>query len=290
MSFAADGFSPDLETRPLCDAFGAEVLSLDLSRNLDDALSDAIYRAFLDHQLLLFRDQELPPAAQVAFARRFGDVQVHIMNQYHDGAYPELYTLSNLDPDGRPGGKHPDHGTLYWHTDNSWSKVTGQATFLYVEVAPGQGGTTEWADMYAAYGRLDEEERAQLADLRAVHDLNFSRTRRHGEDPMTEEQRRRKPPVDHPVVRTHPETGRKCLFLGDHASHILGMPLERGRAIVDELNACIVTPGIVYSHSWRAGDFAVWDNRCLMHRARPYDTAREARVILRCTTLGDVPH
>ena len=107
---------------------------------------------------------------------------------------------------------------------------------------------------------------------------------------MTEEQRRQKPPVDHPIVRTHPETGRKCLFLGDHASHILDLPLEEGRAIVEELNARIVTPEIVYSHSWRAGDFVVWDNRCLLHRAMPYDTAREARVIRRCTTLGEVPH
>ena len=241
-------------------------------------------------QLMLFRDQDLAPAAQVAFARRFGEVQVHVMNQYHDGAFPELYTLSNLGADGRPEGRHPDRGTLHWHTDNSWSKVTSQATFLYVEVAPRNGGGTEWADMYAAYDRLDANERTQLASLRAVHDLNFSRSRRHGEEPMTAEQRRQAPPVDHPIVRRHPETGRKCLFLGDHASHILGWPREDGRAFVEALNTRIVAPEIVTRHAWRAGDFVVWDNRCLLHRAMAYDTAREARVIRRCTTLGEVPN
>ena len=277
------------DIRPLHPRFGAEILGLDLSEPLDDASFAEVYRAFLDHQLLLFRDCELPQAAQVAFARGFGEVQVHVMNQYHNAEFPELYTLSNLGADGKPSGRHPDRGTMYWHSDNSWSKVTGQATMLYVEVAPARGGGTEWADMYGAYELLEPAEKARLAGMRAVHDLNFSRTRRHGEDPMTEEQRRQKPPVDHPIVRTHGETGRKCLYLGDHASHILGLPLDQGRAIVEALNASIVKPEIVYSHAWRARDFVVWDNRCLLHRAQAYDTGTEPRVIRRCTVLGQVP-
>jgi taurine dioxygenase len=277
------------EIRPLTPRFGAEIVGLDLARPLDGAAFMDVYQAFLDYRLLLFRDQRLPKPAQVGFARHFGEVQVHIMNQYHNAEFPELYTLTNLGPDGKPTGRHPDRGTMYWHTDGSWSKVTGQATMLYVEVAPGQGGGTEWADMYGAYELLAPEEKARLAGLRAVHDLNFSRTRRHGEDPMTEEQRRQKPPVDHPIVRTHAETGRKCLFLGDHASHILGWPYEEGRAFVEDLNARMIRSEIVYSHSWRPGDFVVWDNRCLLHRARPYDTQHEPRVIRRCTILGEVP-
>jgi alpha-ketoglutarate-dependent 2,4-dichlorophenoxyacetate dioxygenase len=277
------------DVRPLTPRFGAEILGLDLSSPLDEATFADVYRAFLDYQLLLFRHRELPKAAQVAFAGRFGEVQVHVMNQYRNAEFPELYTLSNLDADGRPSGKHPDRGTMYWHTDNSWSKVTGQATMLYVEVAPAHGGGTEWADMYGAYELLTPAEKARLAAMRAVHDLNFSRTRRHGDDPMTEEQRRQKPPVDHPIVRTHGETGRKCLFLGDHASHILGLPVDEGRAIVEDLNASIVKPEIVYRHSWRPRDFVVWDNRCLLHRAQSYDTGAEPRVIRRCTVLGEVP-
>ncbi len=276
--------------RLLSPAIGVEILDLDLAAAMDEALFDAIHQAFLDYQLLLFRDQDLPHQAQIDFARRFGEVQIHIMNQYHNAKFPELYTLSNLDADGNPSGKHPDKGTLHWHTDNSWSEVTGQATFLYMEVAPEQGGGTHFADMYGAYELLDQAEKARLSKMRAVHDLNFSRTRRHGEDPMSEEQRREKPPVDHPIVRTHPETGRKCLFLGDHASHILGLPVDKGRSMVDALNAAIVRPEVVYEHQWRPRDFVVWDNRCAMHKAISYDAATQRRVIRRCTTLGDVPY
>ena len=283
------GHDQRFEIHPLGRAFGAEIHAIQLARDVDDALFEAIHAAFLEHQLLLFRDQDLPPADQVAFARRFGEVQIHAMNQYHTGDHPELYSLTNLDADGNPSGTHPDRGTLHWHTDNSWSKVTGQATMLYVEVAPEEGGGTGWADMYGAHDAMSAAERAELAPIRAVHDLNFSRTRRHGEDPMTDEQRRLKPPVDHPIVRTHGETGRKCIFLGDHASHILGRPLPEGREMVAALNRRIVEFDNIYHHTWRAGDFAVWDNRCLLHRADEYDARTQRRVIRRCTILGQVP-
>ncbi len=278
-----------LKIRPLGRAFGAEIQDLQLARDVDDAVFEAIYAAFLDHRLLLFRDQDLPPAAQVAFARRFGEVQIHVMNQYHAGDFPELYTLTNLDADGNPTGTHPDRGTMHWHTDSSWSKITSQSTMLYVEVAPEEGGGTAWADMYGAHDGLSDEERAGLDGVRAVHDLNFSRARRHGEDPMTEEQRRQKPPVDHPIIRTHPESGRKCIFLGDHASHILGRPVAEGREMVEALNRRIVDFDNIHHHAWRAGDFAVWDNRCLLHRADGYDAATQRRKVRRCTVLGETP-
>jgi taurine dioxygenase len=274
--------------RPLDGGLGAEVLAPAVAA-VDDASFPAIYAAFLEHQLLLFRDQALSPGDQVAFARRFGEVQVHVMNQYHAAAYPELYTLSNLDADGKPSGQHPDRGTMAWHTDGSWQRVTGQATMLYAEQIPTRGGGTQFADMYSAYDALEAGEQARLAGLRAIHNLNFSRNRRHGEAPMTEAQRNAVPPVDHPIVRTHPETGRKCVFLGDHAETVQGMGYAAGRAFVDALNDRIVAAARVYTHRWRPGDFMVWDNRCLLHKAESYDTAREPRVIRRCTVLGDVP-
>jgi taurine dioxygenase len=126
--------------------------------------------------------------------------------------------------------------------------------------------------------------------MRAMHNLDFSRTRRHGEDPMTAAQRAEVPAVDHPIVRTHPETGRKCLFLGDHAESIVGMGYAESRAFIDALNERIVGLARTYRHSWRPRDFMVWDNRCLMHKAEGYDTAREPRVIRRCTVLGDAPY
>ena len=277
-------------TRPLAPGLGAEIIGVDLSQGVDDTLFRAIYDAFLEHQVLLFGVQDLPPGRQVEFARHFGEVQIHVMNQYHADGFPELYRLSNLDENGNPTGRHPDKGTLAGHTDGSWQRVTGHATIIYSEIVPETGGETHFCDMYGAYERLSPEWKARIASLRAVHNLDFSRTRRHGEDPMTEAQRKAVPPVDHPIVRTHPDTGRKCVFLGDHAEYVVGMAYDEGRDLIEELNALIVHPDLVYEHHWRPGQLLVWDNRCVTHRATEYDPATQRRVIRRCTVLGEVPH
>jgi taurine dioxygenase len=281
--------SSPFSVRPLTPHLGAEISGVDLAQDMPEELFGALYRAFLRYQVLLFSPQELSPARQVAFGRRFGELQIHVMNQYHADGHPELYRLSNLDEQGRPSGRHPDKGTLAWHTDGSWQRVTGQATIIYGELMPESGGETHFCDMYGAYDRLDAGWKARIATLRAVHNLDFSRNRRHGEDPLTEAQRRAKPPVDHPVVRTHPETGRKCLYVGDHAEYIVGMPYDEGRALVEELNALAVHPDLTYEHRWTPRQLLVWDNRCVMHRATAYDAATQPRVIRRCTVLGEVP-
>jgi taurine dioxygenase len=278
-----------ITVRPLTVNLGAEISDVNLAEDISDEVFDAIYQAYLRYQVLLFPPQELPPGRQVEFARQFGEVQIHVMNQYHADGFPELYRLSNLDDQGHPNGKHPDKGTLYWHTDGSWRRVTGQATIIYGEVVPKVGGETHFCDMYGAYERLDPAWKARIANLRAMHNLDFSRTRRHGEDPMTEAQRLETPPVDHPVVRTHPETGRKCLYLGDHAESIVGMPYAEGRALIEELNARAVHPDLTYEHRWTPKELIVWDNRCVMHRATPYDPLTQGRVVRRCTVLGEVP-
>ena len=278
-----------ITVRPLTASLGAEISGVKLAEAISDEVFDAIYQAYLRYQVLLFPPQELPPGRQVEFARQFGEVQIHVMNQYHADGFPELYRLSNLDEQGQPNGKHPDKGTLYWHTDGSWRRVTGQATIIYGEVVPKVGGETHFCDMYGAYERLDPAWKARIASLRAMHNLDFSRTRRHGEDPMTEAQRLETPPVDHPIVRTHPETGRKCLYLGDHAESIVGMPYAEGRALIEELNALAVHPDLTYEHRWTPKELIVWDNRCVMHRATPYDPLTQGRVVRRCTVLGEVP-
>lgn len=278
-----------LDIRPLTPKLGAEIRGIDFSRPIDDATFAAVYDAFVKHQVLLFGVQDLTPARQVEFARRFGEVQIHVMNQYHTDGFPELYRLSNLDADGNPTGRYPDKGTLEWHTDGSWRRVTGQATIIYSEIVPAVGGETHFCDMVGAYERLSPEWKARIAGLRAVHNLDFSRTRRHGEDPMTEAQKREVPPVDHPIVRTHPETGRKCLFLGDHAEYVLGMDYAEGRALIDELNALAIHRDLCYEHHWNAGEMLIWDNRSVQHRVTEYDAARVKRVIRRCTVLGEVP-
>jgi taurine dioxygenase len=149
---------------------------VDLARGVTPDVFRALYQAFLRYQVLLFPPVDLPPAAQVAFARQFGEVQIHVMSLYHADGHPELYRLSNLDDHGKPNGQHPDKGTLAWHTDGSWRRVTGQATIIYGEVVPETGGETHFCDMYGAYERLSSEWKERIAPLRAVHNLDFSRT------------------------------------------------------------------------------------------------------------------
>ena len=275
--------------RALTPKLGAEIAGLDLTQPIEPEVFRALYAAFLRYQVLLFPPNDLPPGAQVAFARHFGEVQVHVMAQYHADGFPELYRLSNLGSDGKIKGEHPDRGTLAWHTDGSWQRCTGQATIIYGEVIPPVGGETHFCDMYGAYERLSSAWKERIANLRAIHNLDFSRTRRHGKDLMTEEQRRAKPPVDQPIVRVHPETGRACLYLGDHAESIVGMDYDEGRALIEELNALAIHPDLSYEHHWVPRQLIVWDNRCLLHRATDYDSFRHARVVRRCTVLGEVP-
>jgi taurine dioxygenase len=275
--------------RPLTPRLGAEISGLDLARGSGAADFRARNDAFLRYQVLLFPPNELPPGAQVAFARQFGEVQVHVMSMYHADGFPELYRLSNLDANGKPDGKHPDKGTLYWHTDGSWRRVSGQATIIYGEIVPATGGETHFCDMYGAYDRLSDAWKRRIAGMRAVHNLDFSRTRRHGTDLMTEAQKKEAPPVEHPIVRRHPETGRTCLYLGDHAESIVGMAYDEGRALIDELNALAVHPDLTYEHRWQPRQLIVWDNRCVMHRATEYDPKTQARVVRRCTVLGEEP-
>ncbi len=290
-SAAVNGAPFELKPLDPDPGFGREIAGIDLATAADPEVFRHVYQAFLDHQLILFRDQDVSPDVQVAFARNFGEVQVHVMNQYH--AYPdhpEIYVLTNRGEDGRPNGKHPDKGTLHWHTDGSWRETTGQATMMVAEVVPEEGGETHFADMYGAWDRLPEDWKARLSGLRAFHNLDFSRSRRHGEDPMTEAQKAQVPPVPHPIARTHPETGRRCVFAGDHAEWVDGMDYDKGRALIEEVNRLAAPEDRIYRHAWKPGEVMVWDNRCLLHRATGFDTAAAIRVMRRCTVLGDRPY
>jgi taurine dioxygenase len=270
-------------------AVGAQIIGVDLAQPVSAELFASLYGAFLAHQVLLFRDQDIPPARQVDFAKHFGEVQIHVMNQYHAGGYPQLYTLSNLDADGNPSGQHPDRGTLAWHTDGSWKQRSGQATIMYSDEVPAEGGETHFCDMYAAWATLSPARQQQLLPLRAIHNLDFSRTRRHRVDLMTEQQKRETPPVSQPVVRRHPDTHRIALYLGDHAETIEGMRYDEGRELVEAVNAAAIHASRIYEHRWRAGDLIVWDNRALLHRATEYDAATVRRVMRRCTVIGEQP-
>ncbi len=290
---APPDMDPDwpFEVRPLGPALGAEILGVDLDRAASAEVFPAIHAAWLRYQVLAFRGLEVTPASQVAFAARFGAVQVHVMNQYHgESDHPELYVLSNLDERGKPSGKHPDKGTLEWHTDGSWNAPSGHSTFMYAERPSKAGGETHFCDMYGAYEGLSAEWKARVAPLRVFHSLDFSRNRRHGHEPLSAAQKAQIPPVAWPLVRVHPETGRKALYLGDHAEWVEGMDYDEGRALIDEINRLITPEHLVYRHRYAPGDFVFWDNRCTLHKATPYDTAKDIRVMRRCTVLVDAPY
>ena len=199
-----------------------------------------MYAAFLRHKVLLFAPLDLPPAAQVAFARRFGEVQIHVMNQYHADGFPELYRLSNLDENGSPNGKHPDKGTMAWHTDGSWQRVTGQATIIY---ARGRHRRRR-RDALLRHGR---RLRAADAGVEGAHRrpargaqprlLAHAPARRRPAD------RRAAPGARRSIIRSCARTPRPAAsaFLGDHAESIVGMDYDEGRALIEELNALIVT-------------------------------------------------
>jgi len=276
-----------LEVGPFDAVLGAEVVGADLAQPLDDAFFTALYDAFLRHHLLAFRNQRFSDDQHVAFARRWGKVQRHVLTQYVHQGNPEIFMLTNLDASGKPKGEHPDPGSTIWHTDGSWASERGLSTMLYAVAVPQAGGDTLFANMHAAYDGLSGDMQARLEGLRAVHDLDYSRQLTGAREQMTEAQKRAAPPVEHPIVRVHPDTGRKCLYLGQHASHIVGLPVDEGRALIAALNAHSTQPQYTFTYRWSVGDAVIWDNRCLLHSATDFDWMTDVRIMRRTTTVGE---
>lgn len=262
--------------RPLTRGFGAEVIGLELSRPPDAGVIAQLKDLFDRHLVLLFRAHRLLPAAQIAFSRRFGELQM-----------PELRVFSNVGPDGRPKGKHPDRGTLVWHTDSSYAAHPPYASLLYAEVTPSSGGHTLFADTLSACEALSEPDQARLSPLRVIHDQRASR-RRSGYGPLPPEQA--KPPVEHPLLRTHPPTGRRGIYLGSHADRVVGLSDDESAGLIERLMAHATRPRFVYEHAWRPGDLLMWDNRAVLHRATEYDTAIESRIMRRAVLKGNAPY
>jgi taurine dioxygenase len=275
-----------LEIRPFSTALGAEVTGLDLSQPLDEGDVAAIWAVFLEHLVLVFPDQDMTEAQQVAFCRRFGPVQYQVMDHLHADEHPEIYLLTNVEEAGGTTGRHTDESSLVWHTDAAWKEAPAMATFLYALELPSEGGDTLFADMHAAYEALDDDMKARLRGLTAAQDWAFARHKWH----MSEEQIRNvSNPPDHPVVRTHPETGRKGIYLGEHTSQVSGLPFEEGHRLRNEINALATRPEFVYRHHWRPCELVMWDNRCVLHKSTPFDSASERRVLRRVCLDGDRP-
>jgi len=266
----------------LHESLGAEIRGIDLSRPLDDTSFATIATAFLDHQVIVLRGQQLPPERHIALTRRFGNPEIHILEQFHLAGHHEILVLSNRKhADGTPVGLE-DAGR-YWHTDVSFWPEPSTASLLYSLEVPPEGGDTMFTNQYAAYDALPDELRRQLDGRRLLHGLN-----RVVAPKFTDEQLARVVPVSHPAFRTHPGTGRKAVFAGAFAMGIEGMTDAAARPILDALYAHCGEDRFRYVHRWRAGDLVMWDNRCVLHHATPFDPAY-ARHMHRTTVSGGRP-
>ena len=265
------------------------VYGVDLHQ-LDDPTGERIIEAWHEYGVLAFPAQHLDDKAHIAFSRRFGNLERLLTSAIEDTT-PEIFRVGNVRPDGTidsPGGSYDalNRGNQQWHSDSSYKRITSKASALRAQTLPSSGGETQFADMRAGYDALDEDRKAWLEDKMAVHDFAYS----HGlaADLMTDSERNALPPAEHPIARVHEDTGRKSLFIGRHASHIVGEDVESSRRLLRELteNAC-QSPRI-YTHKWQEGDLVVWDNRCVLHRGLPWPSD-EPRVLFRTTVACDAP-
>lgn len=277
-----------MRVRRVAETFVGEISGLDLSEPLPPALAKALNNAFLEHSVLVFHDQNLSKQQLVAFARCFGEPIIHVLSQYLASDVPEVMRLSNRDEAGNPVVFH--NGAEAWHTDLSFTREPSMATILYGQAVPPTDGNTLFADGYAAYDGLDAASKSEIAGWRAVHSFQRYQRARFADRPLTEEQKAKTPDVSHPVVRTHPVTGRKALYIGDDViSHAEGRDPAKSKAFIDGLLRHATQDHYVYRHRWRRGDVVMYDNRCTLHRVTEYDTDKYERTLLRASLKGDVP-
>jgi alpha-ketoglutarate-dependent taurine dioxygenase len=279
------------DSTTLSAAGGVEVPDIDLSRDLSPRARQHILELFAAHPIVVFHNQNLTKEQQYNFTLNFGEIEDQHVGRHQDAAkYTAVHTVSNLNKDGNPSGGLPERGNYFWHTDKSYHDVPSLLTMLHAVALPPTGGPTQFANTERAYAALPEATKRRIDGLRAVHSWEASRLK-SGSTPASEAQIRERPPVDHPIARTHPDRGTKALYLGNHASHILGMPVEDGKALLAELEAHATLPQFVYTHRWTQGDLVMWDNRCLLHRALTnFDMGRHARILHRTVVRGTIPN
>ncbi len=263
-----------LRIRKLGDALGAEVGGVDLSRPLSAAVFAEIRKAWLDHLVLRFRGQRLSDPQLIDFSRLFGELDPPGPNPYGKAflpEFPEVNVISNIKVDGAPIGGLGD-GEAIWHADMTYVETPPMAAILHALELPPSGGDTYWANMYLACESLPAALRRRIEGRKAIHDATYNSAglTRKGYKDVTDP--REAPGARHPLVRTHAETGRLCLFLGRRRnSYILGMPLEESEALLDELWAHATQPRFAFRQQWREGDVLLWDNRCTLHRRDSFD-------------------
>lgn len=283
-----------LRITPLHPLFGAELLGADLHAPPTPELVDAVNRAMVEYALLVLRDQTITDEEQIRFSRAFGPLELppHMglkaadIHHVKKRIRPEMYDVSNLDVDGNllPADAlklASNRANEEFHTDSSFNALPTKWSLLSARAVPPEGGDTQYVDTRAVYDALPEPLKARAEDAVAEH--WFWKTRGRAGMQVTEDMRRAMPAVPQKIVRVIPESGRKALLIGNHATHVIGWPLEEGQRFLDELNAFAAQPQFIYTHRWRVGDLVIWDNRCTLHRATPYDVFRYKRDMRRTT-------
>ena len=276
-----------MEIRPSAATLGAVVTDVRLGA-LSEAEWYAIEDAFHVYSVLVFPRANLTEAEHIDFSRRFGLLE-RSLSQRTDRQ--EISLLSNVAKDGAVAKPNDAlglflKGNRYWHTDSSFKQVGAKASLLRAVEVPDTGGDTEWADMRAAWDALDTATKDRLEGLRAVHSYAFSQGKVGGVKLLTSSELEALPPVEHPLVRVHPATGRKNLYVGRHICSIVGIDDDAAQALLQEITDRACQPPRVFRHTWSAGDIVAWDNVCVLHRGYPWPF-EQPRVMKRTTVAGE---
>ena len=276
-------------TTQLSDPLGGEIYGLDLSKPIDAEMKEAIYNALLQYHVLVFRNQMLTRDQQGQFAENYGELESHVGRLRNGKRYSVINDITNIQPDGKKIPKLVNRGPNHWHTDKSYHEIPSAITMLHGKQVPSKGGETLFTNMRLAYEALSSDMKARVDGLKVVHSWEANR-KNVGETPATEAQKRERPPVTHPLIRTHPDTGTKALYIGTHIDKIVDMSREDSDALVEELMEHSIQSHFRYDHTWKQGELVMWDNRSLMHRGNTnYDMANEARVLQRTVIIGTKP-
>ena len=285
-----------MKITPVHAILGARVEGVDLAQPMDDATFRQIFDAFQEYSVLVFSDQHLTDATQMAFSERFGPLEFTLKaTGKEDRLHPQLVDLSNVDPD------HDDRlmgwddrrmvyqsGNQLWHTDSSFKPVPAMASLLSGREVPPSGGETEFVSMRHTWSSLPAELQRTLKGRVVVHSILYSRST-IAKGLFDPEHERELKPVRQALVRTNPVNGRKSIYIGSHAWYIEGMDYQESRRLLDDLLARTTRPQCVFPHRWRQWDLVMWDNRCVLHRGRPWDATRYKRIMRRTTIAGEGP-
>ena len=257
-----------MEHQVLGPGFAVEITGVDLTQEQSEITVDAMRDLWLQHKVAVFRNQKLGDEDLIRFAEYFGPTYVYVRDQFNDRKRPVITIISNIQKDGQKLGDLGD-GEVHWHTDQAYSKEGSFGTILYGVEIPEDGGATCYGDLAQAYEALPDELKEKIADKTVTYSIaRAAETQKLG---LPEVQRRAKPPLSHPLVRTHPYLARKALYISpNHALHVDGMDVVEGAELLEAVHACATRPEAVYCHQWRKGDLVIHDNTSTIHRRDPF--------------------